>query len=42
MEQVIPEKAIRGILDGANEVGRLLADTNDLKRDGKVSEIKDL
>jgi hypothetical protein len=42
VEKVIPEKAIQGLLDGANGVGRFLADTNDIKRDGKVSKIEDL
>ncbi|MDR4886296.1 EcsC family protein [Fredinandcohnia sp. QZ13] len=42
VEKVIPEKAIQGLLDGANEVGRIFADTNDIIRDGKVQKIEDL
>ncbi|HFU4567379.1 TPA: EcsC family protein [Bacillus cereus] len=39
---IVPEKAIQGALDGASELGRWLADYNDLKRDGKVENIKEL
>ncbi|MGD6844671.1 EcsC family protein [Bacillus infantis] len=42
VEKVIPDKAIQGLLDGGNEVGRFLADTKDIIRDGKVTKIEDL
>lgn len=42
IEKVIPEKAIQGLLDGANEVGRFFADKNDIIRDGKVTKLEDL
>ncbi|MDF2789804.1 MAG: EcsC family protein [Neobacillus sp.] len=42
VEKVIPEKAIKGLLEGANEAGRFLADTNDIIRDGQVSKIQNL
>ncbi|WDL93026.1 EcsC family protein [Bacillus sp. HNR-4] len=39
---IVPEKAIQGALDGASELGRWLADYNDLQRDGEVENIKEL
>src|SRR4051794_12087117 len=42
IEKIIPEKAIQGLLDGASEVGRFLADTKDIIRDGNVTKIQDL
>ncbi|KIL47031.1 EcsC family protein [Jeotgalibacillus campisalis] len=42
VEKVVPEMAIQGLLDGANEVGRYFADTKDLLRDGQVLKIQDL
>lgn len=37
---VIPEKAIRGLLDGANYVAEKVADEGDILRDGQVSSIE--
>jgi hypothetical protein len=42
VEKVVPDKAIQGLLDGANEVGRILADKNDILRDGEVNKLEDL
>ncbi|MFS0600872.1 EcsC family protein [Peribacillus frigoritolerans] len=42
MRKVIPVKAIQGLLDGANEVGRLLTDKKDIIRKAKVTSIEDL
>jgi EcsC protein family len=42
MRIVMPEKAIRGLLDAASEAGRILTDKNDILRDGKVEKIIDL
>lgn len=39
---VIPEAAIRGALEGANEVGRLLADTKGIVRKSQLNSIEDL
>ena len=42
VSKVIPEKAVEGLLNAANSVAEWLADTNDIKRDGKVECIADL
>lgn len=42
VEKVVPDKAIQGLLDGANEVGRILADKNDILREGEVNKLQDL
>lgn len=42
VRKVVPEKAIAGALNLANCAGNFLADTRDLKRDGKVNEIAEL
>lgn len=39
---VIPESAIRGALEGANELGRLLADTKGIVRKSQLNSIEDL
>lgn len=42
VRKVVPEKAIVGALNFASCAGNFLADTRDLKRDGKVNEIAEL
>lgn len=42
VNKVIPRKAIEGLLVGCDAVAELLADTNDIKRDGGVTEISEL
>jgi len=41
-EKIIPQSAIKGALDFANLVGKLLADESDLKRDACVRSISEL
>ena len=40
--KLIPESAMRAVLNGANSAGEFLADTSDICRDGKVSDIAEL
>ena len=42
IRKVVPQSAIKGVLDFANSSAEWLADTNDIKRDGRVQEISDL
>lgn len=42
IKKVVPDKAVQGLLDGANEVGRLLTDKKDIVRKAQVVEIEDL
>lgn len=42
IRKVVPQSAIKGVLDFANSSAEWLADTNDIKRDGGVQEISDL
>ncbi len=42
MQKLVPEAAIRGILDGANAAAEWLADTQDIIRDAKVTKIPDM
>ncbi|MFO7884008.1 MAG: EcsC family protein [Desulfobacteraceae bacterium] len=39
MQKIIPDAAIRGVLDGGNAVAEWLADTDDIIRDAEVSAI---
>lgn len=41
-EKMIPEAAIRGALDFSNSAAKWLTDTNDIKRDAKVTSIEEL
>ena len=42
VQKVIPPAAIRGAIDAANSTGKWLSDTGDIKRNGKISEIREL
>ncbi len=41
-EKVIPEAAIRGLLDFSSTIAKWLTDTSDILRDGRVASIKEL
>lgn len=41
-QKIIPPKAIQGAIDGANQLGGLLADSKDILRDGRVITISEL
>ncbi len=41
-KKLIPESAMRAVLNGANSTGEFLADESDILRDGNVSHIEDL
>ncbi len=41
-EKVIPEAAIRGLLDFSSTIAEWLTDTSDILRDGKVNSVKEL
>jgi hypothetical protein len=42
LQKVVPEAAVRAAIDAASRLGRSLADTSDVLRDGGVSEISAL
>lgn len=42
VQKVVPEAAMRGVLNGANSAGEFLADEGDILRDGGVSAIEEL
>lgn len=42
IKKVVPDKAVQGLLDGANEVGRLLTDKKDIIQKAQIVEIEDL
>lgn len=42
IRKIVPDKAVQGLLDGANEVGRMLTDKKDIMRKAKVTSIEDL
>lgn len=42
IQKIIPNAAIRGVLDGANWAASWLADSGDIKRDGSVEKISGL
>ncbi len=42
IQRIIPDTAIRGVLDAANWAGSCLADAGDITRDGGVQKISDL
>jgi hypothetical protein len=42
VNKIVPEKAIRGVLDFSNSMAQWLSDTKDIKRDGKVKKIERL
>jgi hypothetical protein len=42
IRKVVPQSAIKAVLDFANSSAEWLADTNDIKRDGDVQKISDL
>ncbi|WP_144594148.1 EcsC family protein [Priestia flexa] len=42
IRKVVPDKPVQSLLDGANEVGRLLTNKKDIIRKAKVVKIEDL
>lgn len=42
VQKVVPQSAIKAALNGANSAGKLLADENDILRDGNVSTIEEM
>jgi len=42
VKKVVPEAAIRGVLDGANSMAQWMTDVSDVLRDANVHSIKDL
>jgi hypothetical protein len=42
IQKIVPQKAIQGAIDAANQVGQWLTDTKDIIRDGKVNNIDEL
>jgi hypothetical protein len=42
VQRVIPEVAMRGVLNGANSAGEFLADEGDIIRDGGIRDIEEL
>lgn len=42
IQKVIPQAAIRGAIDASNSAGKWLSDKGDIKRNGMVSEIRNL